>query len=120
MQFITSSISITRDLQYIDQNDLLEAAGEGTKMADHLSAIFRPAFPSSAIISERSASVPPDRLASPGAVEGDLTQRARQRASQIARDADLRTVAPRDFFSVGSADNGYLERPCVTYVRPAL
>ena len=36
-------------------------------------------------------------------VEGDLTQRARQRASQIARDADLRTVAPRDFFSVGSA-----------------
>ena len=36
-------------------------------------------------------------------VEGDLTQRARQRASQIARDADLRTVAPRDFFGVGSA-----------------
>jgi hypothetical protein len=35
--------------------------------------------------------------------EGDLTQRARQRASQIARDADLRTVAPRDFFGVGSA-----------------
>jgi hypothetical protein len=35
--------------------------------------------------------------------EGDLTQRARQRASQIARDADLRTIAPRDFFSVGSA-----------------
>ena len=36
-------------------------------------------------------------------LEGDLPQRARQRASQIARDADLRTVAPRDFFSVGSA-----------------
>jgi len=35
--------------------------------------------------------------------EGDLTQRARQRASQIARDADLRTVAPRDFLGVGSA-----------------
>jgi hypothetical protein len=34
---------------------LLEAAGEGTKMADHLSPIFRPAFPSSAIISERSS-----------------------------------------------------------------
>jgi len=34
--------------------------------------------------------------------EGDLTQRARQRASQIARDADLRTVAPPDFFGVGS------------------
>ena len=33
-------------------------------------------------------------------VEGDLTQRARQRAHQIARDADLRTVAPRDFFTV--------------------
>ena len=34
---------------------LLEAAGEGTKMADHLSPIVRPAFPSSAIISERSS-----------------------------------------------------------------
>jgi hypothetical protein len=33
--------------------------------------------------------------------EGDLTERARQRAHQIARDADLRTVAPRDFFTVG-------------------
>jgi Protein of unknown function (DUF2924) len=32
--------------------------------------------------------------------EGDLSQRARQRAHQIARDADLRTVAPRDFFTV--------------------
>jgi hypothetical protein len=27
--------------------------GEDTKMADHLSPIFRPAFPSSVIISER-------------------------------------------------------------------
>jgi hypothetical protein len=34
---------------------LLEAVGEGTKMADHLSPVFRPAFPSSAIISERSS-----------------------------------------------------------------
>jgi len=32
--------------------------------------------------------------------EGDLTQRARSRASEIAQDADLRKVAPRDFFSV--------------------
>src|SRR5665647_2722570 len=34
---------------------MLEAVGEGTKMADHLSPLFRPAFPSSAIISERSS-----------------------------------------------------------------
>jgi hypothetical protein len=33
--------------------------------------------------------------------EGDLSQRARERAHQIAQDADLRTIAPRDFFSVG-------------------
>ena len=33
--------------------------------------------------------------------EGDLSERARGRARQIARDADLRTVAPRDFFTVG-------------------
>ena len=33
--------------------------------------------------------------------EGDLSERARERAHQIARDADLRTVAPRDFFTVG-------------------
>ena len=33
--------------------------------------------------------------------EGDLSERARTRAHQIARDADLRTVAPRDFFTVG-------------------
>jgi type I restriction enzyme R subunit len=36
-------------------NRVLEAVGEGTKMADHLSPVFRPAFPSSAIISERSS-----------------------------------------------------------------
>ena len=34
---------------------LSEAAGQGTKMADHFSPIFRPAFPSSAILSERSS-----------------------------------------------------------------
>src|ERR1035437_6461909 len=34
---------------------VLEEIGEGTKMADHLSPVFRPAFPSSAIISERSS-----------------------------------------------------------------
>jgi hypothetical protein len=35
--------------------------------------------------------------------EGDLTDRARARAraNEIAQDADLRKVAPRDFFSVG-------------------
>ena len=32
--------------------------------------------------------------------EGDLSERARGRAQEIARDADLRTVAPRDFFIV--------------------
>ena len=32
--------------------------------------------------------------------EGDLSARARRRAQEIARDADLRVVAPRDFFSV--------------------
>jgi hypothetical protein len=35
--------------------DLLEAVGEGTVLADHFSPIFRPAFPSSAIVSERSS-----------------------------------------------------------------
>jgi hypothetical protein len=33
--------------------------------------------------------------------EGDLTERARARANEIAQDADLRKVAPRDFLSVG-------------------
>jgi len=32
--------------------------------------------------------------------EGDLSQRARERAHQIAQDADLRTIALRDFFTV--------------------
>ena len=32
--------------------------------------------------------------------EGDLSQRARDRAREIARDADLRMIAPPDFFSV--------------------
>ncbi len=32
--------------------------------------------------------------------EGDLSERARGRAHQIAQDADLRIVAPRDFFTV--------------------
>ena len=32
--------------------------------------------------------------------EGDLSERARGRAREIAQDADLRTVAPRDFFTV--------------------
>jgi hypothetical protein len=33
--------------------------------------------------------------------EGDLSERARVRALEIAQDADLRMVAPRDFFTVG-------------------
>jgi len=33
--------------------------------------------------------------------EGDLSERARGRAQEIARDADLRTVAPQNFFTVG-------------------
>src|SRR5450755_2735789 len=33
--------------------------------------------------------------------EGDLSERARGRAQQIAQDASLRTVAPQDFFRVG-------------------
>jgi len=32
--------------------------------------------------------------------EGDLSERARGRAHEIARDADLRMVAPQDFFTV--------------------
>src|ERR1019366_3974202 len=32
--------------------------------------------------------------------EGDLSQRARDRAREIARDADLRLIAPPGFFSV--------------------
>ena len=33
--------------------------------------------------------------------EGGLSERARQRASEIANDADLRIIAPRGFFTVG-------------------
>ena len=33
--------------------------------------------------------------------EGDLSARARQRAQEIADDADLRKIAPADFFTVG-------------------
>jgi hypothetical protein len=32
--------------------------------------------------------------------EGDLSERARDRAREIAQDADLRMIAPRDFFEV--------------------
>jgi len=32
--------------------------------------------------------------------EGDLTERAMKRANEIAQDADLRKVAPADFFSL--------------------
>jgi len=35
--------------------------------------------------------------------EGDLTERARERAREIARDADLRIIAPRDFFTIEGA-----------------
>ena len=35
--------------------------------------------------------------------EGDLTERARERAREIARDADLRIIAPRDFLTVEGA-----------------
>jgi hypothetical protein len=34
--------------------------------------------------------------------EGDLSERARGRANEIAQDSDLRINAPRDFFTVGS------------------
>ena len=33
--------------------------------------------------------------------EGELSERARARAREIANDADLRVLAPRGFFSVG-------------------
>jgi hypothetical protein len=33
--------------------------------------------------------------------EGELSERARARAREIANDADLRVVAPKSFFSVG-------------------
>jgi hypothetical protein len=34
-------------------------------------------------------------------MEGDLSERARERANEIAQDSDLRINAPRDFFTVG-------------------
>jgi Protein of unknown function (DUF2924) len=45
-------------------------------------------------------SVPAHRLGLQALAEGDLTERAVRRAQQIARDADLREVAPRDFLRV--------------------
>ena len=33
--------------------------------------------------------------------EGDLSERARERANQIARDVDLRIIGPREFLSAG-------------------
>ena len=36
--------------------------------------------------------------------EGGLSQRARDRAREIARDADLRLIAPPDFFTVNGAN----------------
>ena len=35
--------------------------------------------------------------------EGDLSERARERAQQIARDADLRILEPAGFFTLGTA-----------------
>ena len=42
--------------------------------------------------------------------EGDLSDRARRRAQQIARDADLRTVAPRDFLIGGGGEPVQIRR----------
>jgi hypothetical protein len=36
--------------------------------------------------------------------EGDLSERARGRANEIAQDSDLRINAPRDFFTVGGEE----------------
>jgi hypothetical protein len=36
--------------------------------------------------------------------EGDLSERASRRAREIARDADLRIIAPPDFFTVNGED----------------
>ena len=38
--------------------------------------------------------------------EGDLTERARERAKEIARDADFAMIAPRDFFTVEGDRSG--------------
>ena len=53
-----------QSVELLEESILLEAAGEGTKMADHFSPKVRPAFPSSAIIPERS-SPPRVRCAAP-------------------------------------------------------
>ncbi len=44
-------------------------------------------------------------------VEGGLCERARARAQQIAQDADLRMVAPRDFFTVAGASIQTVPQP---------
>jgi len=44
--------------------------------------------------------------------EGDLTERARERASQLARDADLRMIAPRGFFTVEGEPVRTTGEPC--------
>ena len=41
--------------------------------------------------------------------EGDLTERARRRAAELADDADIRLRAPKDFFSELSAESPPLE-----------
>ncbi|MGB9455630.1 MAG: DUF2924 domain-containing protein [Bryobacteraceae bacterium] len=48
--------------------------------------------------------------------EGDLTERARERAKELARDADLRMIAPRDFFTVEGAP---VRTTCKESSRPA-
>ena len=45
--------------------------------------------------------------------EGDLSERARGRANEIARDSDLRINAPRDFFTARA------KHPCKpSWIRP--
>ena len=80
---------------------MLEAVGEGTKMAAHLSLTLRPAFPSSAIISERSS---PSRvrfaapnngapLTAPGPFRTTLLRRGKGslRAARLAGDHSAAT-----------------------------
>ena len=47
--------------------------------------------------------------------EGDLSERARHRAAELARDADLRTTAPRTPTAKGVTDNaiGAIPAPVV-------
>ncbi len=72
---------------------LLEAAGEDTKMAAHLSLGFRPAFPSSAIISERSS---PSRVRFAAPNNGaPLTASGRSEQRLLIRGkGSLRTALP--------------------------